>query len=90
MSTDEYEAIPETEWKILATTEITHLTAEEKDYLPRAWDEWLARVRQAAKAEALIDAAEDLFYDGDSDRPMYGHRELYDRADRIKGGNSNE
>lgn len=39
MSADEYEAIPEDEWKGLAITEITHLTDEEKDYLPRAWDE---------------------------------------------------
>ena len=53
MSTDEYEAIPEDEWKELATTEITHLTEEEKDYLPRAWDEWIARVRRDAAREAL-------------------------------------
>ena len=53
MSTDKYEAIPEAEWKELATTEITHLTEEEKDYLPRAWDEWIARVRRDAAREAL-------------------------------------
>ena len=53
MSADEYEAIPEDEWKELATTEITHLTEEEKDYLPRAWDEWIARVRRDAAREAL-------------------------------------
>ena len=53
MSADEYEAIPEDEWKELATTEITHLTDEEKDYLPRAWDEWIARVRRNAAREAL-------------------------------------
>ena len=53
MSTDEYEAIPEAEWKVLATTEITHLTDEEKDYLPAAWDVWLARVRRDAAREAL-------------------------------------
>ena len=42
--------ITEGDWKTLATTEITHLTDEEKDYLPRAWDEWIARVkRDAAK-----------------------------------------
>ena len=46
--TTEYEAITESEWKDLATTEITHLTDEEKDYLPRAWDEWIARVRRDA------------------------------------------
>ena len=57
---------------------------------PERFEAWLARVRREAKAEALIDAAEDLFYDRDIDRPMYGHRELYDRADRIKKGNSNE
>ena len=56
MSADEYEAIPEDEWKELATTEITHLTDEEKDYLPRAWDEWIARVRRDAKAEAWDEA----------------------------------
>ena len=49
--TTEYEAITEDEWKSLATTEITHLTDEEKDYLPAAWDEWIARVRREAKAE---------------------------------------
>ena len=53
MSTDEYEAITEAEWKVLATTEITHLTDEEKDYLPHAWDEWIARVRRDAAREAL-------------------------------------
>lgn len=42
--------ITEGDWKTLATTEITHLTDEEKDYLPRAWDEWIARIkRDAAK-----------------------------------------
>lgn len=53
MNTDEYEAISEAEWKVLATTEITHLTDEEKDYLPSAWDEWLARVCRDAAREAL-------------------------------------
>ena len=56
MSTDEYEAITEAEWKVLATTEITHLTDEEKDYLPHAWDEWIARVRCDAAREALASA----------------------------------
>ena len=51
--TTEYEAITESEWKDLATTEITHLTDEEKDYLPRAWDEWIARVKRDAAREAL-------------------------------------
>ena len=50
--TTEYEAITESEWKDLATTEITHLTDEEKDYLPRAWDEWIARVRRDAARQA--------------------------------------
>ena len=54
--TTEYEAITESEWKDLATTETTHLTDEEKDYLPRAWDEWIARVRRDAKAEAWDEA----------------------------------
>ena len=51
MSADEYEAIPEAEWKALATTEATHLTDEERDYLPRAWDEWIARVKRDAARE---------------------------------------
>ena len=59
MSTDEYEAIPESEWKVLATTEITHLTDEEKDYLPRAWDEWITRVRCDAYDEGYQDAQDD-------------------------------
>ena len=54
--TTEYEAITESEWKDLATTEITHLTDEEKDYLPRAWDEWIARVKRDAAREALAAA----------------------------------
>ena len=58
--TTEYEAITESEWKDLATTEITHLTDEEKDYLPRAWDEWIARVRRDAAREAL-DGLADQF-----------------------------
>lgn len=45
---EQYEAVTEDEWKTLATTEITHLTDEEKDYLPHAWDEWIARVRRDA------------------------------------------
>ena len=48
MTADEYEAISDDEWKVLATTEITHLADEEKDYLPRAWDEWITRVRRDA------------------------------------------
>ena len=51
--TEQYEAVTEGEWKTLATTEITHLTDEEKDYLPRAWDEWIARVKRDAAREAL-------------------------------------
>ena len=51
--TTEYEAVTESDWKDLATTEITHLTDEETDYLPRAWDEWIARVRRDAAREAL-------------------------------------
>ena len=50
--TTEYEAVTESEWKDLATTEITHLTDEEKDYLPAAWDEWIARVRRDAARQA--------------------------------------
>ena len=62
MSTDEYEAITEAEWKVLATTEITHLTDEEKDYLHHAWDEWIARVRR--------DAARSGYYRGYRDRRL--------------------
>ena len=54
-----YEAITESEWKDLATTEITHLTDEEKDYLPRAWDEWLARVRRDAWNEGWTAELDD-------------------------------
>ena len=56
--TTEHEDVSESEWKILATTETTHLTDEEKDYLPRAWDEWIARVRRDAKAEAWDEGAQ--------------------------------
>src|SRR5699024_6879227 len=56
MTTDAFTEITEGEWKDLATTEITHLTDEEKDYLPRAWDEWIARVKRDAAREALAAA----------------------------------
>ena len=56
MTTDTSTEITESEWKDLATTEITHLTDEEKDYLPRAWDEWIARVRRDAARDALAAA----------------------------------
>jgi len=56
MSTDTTTEITEGDWKTLATTEITHLTDEEKDYLPRAWDEWIARVKRDAAREALAAA----------------------------------
>ena len=58
MTTDTFTEIAEGDWKTLATTEITHLTDEEKDYLPRAWDEWIARVRRDA-ARAALASAED-------------------------------
>ena len=57
--TTEYEATTESEWKDLATTEITHLTDEEKDYLPRAWDEWIARVRRDAWNEGWTAELDD-------------------------------
>ena len=69
--TTEYEATTESEWKDLATTEITHLTDEEKDYLPRAWDEWIARVRrdaQRAAAQMIRDACDRWEVDGDDER----------------------
>ena len=53
MTTDTTTEITEGDWKTLATTEITHLTDEEKDYLPRAWDEWIARIKRDAAREAL-------------------------------------
>ena len=53
MTTDTFTEITEGDWKTLATTEITHLTDEEKDYLPRAWDEWIARVKRDAARAAL-------------------------------------
>ena len=56
MTTDTTPEITEDDWKTLATTEITHLTDEEKDYLPRAWDEWIARVKRDAAREALAAA----------------------------------
>lgn len=59
MTTDTFAEITEGDWKTLATTEITHLTDEEKDYLPRAWDEWIARVRRDAAREALGGLADD-------------------------------
>ena len=49
----------EAEWKTLATTEITHLTDEEKDYLPRAWDEWIARVKRDAWNEGWTAELDD-------------------------------
>ena len=51
--------ITEGDWKTLATTEITHLTDEEKDYLPRAWDEWIARVRRDAWNEGSTAELDD-------------------------------
>ena len=56
MTTDTTTEIAEGDWKTLATTEITHLTDEEKDYLPRAWDEWIARVKRDAARDALAAA----------------------------------
>ena len=66
MTTEITTEITEGDWKTLATTEITHLTDEEKDYLPRAWDEWIARVKRDAKAEA--------WDEGYLDRSPYGGR----------------
>ena len=60
MTTDTFTEITEGDWKTLATTEITHLTDEEKDYLPRAWDEWIARVKRDAAREALDGLAEHI------------------------------
>ena len=51
------------------------------------FDSVIARIEAAAEqrgaAKALGDSAEDLFYDGDTDRPMPGYSDLLDRADRI-------
>ena len=59
MTTDTTTEITEGDWKTLATTEITHLTDEEKDYLPRAWDEWLARVKRDAWNEGWTAELDD-------------------------------
>ena len=59
MTTDTTTEITEGDWKTLATTEITHLTDEEKDYLPRAWDEWIARVRRDAWNEGWTAELDD-------------------------------
>ena len=59
MADDTSTEITEGEWKDLATTEITHLTDEEKDYLPRAWDEWIARVRRDAWNEGWTAELDD-------------------------------
>ena len=67
--------ITEGDWKTLATTEITHLTDEEKDYLPRAWDEWIARVRRDAAREALDGLADEVTHvDWDLDGPAFALR----------------
>lgn len=73
--TTEYEAITESEWKDLATTEITHLTDEEKDYLPRAWDEWIARVNRDAAREALDGLADEAIHvNWEMDGPSFALR----------------
>ena len=59
MADDTSTEITEGDWKTLATTEITHLTDEEKDYLPRAWDEWIARVRRDAWNEGWTAELDD-------------------------------
>ena len=59
MTTDTTTEITEGDWKTLATTEITHLTDEEKDYLPRAWDEWIARVKRDAWNEGWTAELDD-------------------------------
>ena len=59
MTTDTSTEITEVDWKTLATTEITHLTDEEKDYLPRAWDEWIARVKRDAWNEGWTAELDD-------------------------------
>ena len=59
MTTDTFTEITEGDWKTLATTEITHLTDEEKDYLPRAWDEWIARVKRDAWNEGWTAELDD-------------------------------
>lgn len=90
---DLYEQIAKRRYEYDYTSPWEHLAPTPRRLLMQAarntMEPIIARVRREAKTEALIDAAEDLFYDGDIDRPMYGHRELYDRADRIEKGNSN-
>lgn len=72
---EQYEAINESEWKDLATTEITHLTDEEKDYLPRAWDEWIDRLKRDAAREALDGLADEAIHvNWEMDGPSFALR----------------
>lgn len=91
---EQYKAVTEGEWKTLATAEITHLTDEEKDYLPRAWDEWIARVRREAKVEALRDAADSVQDNTASSHCLPCHRDdadlLHTIAGQIEAGDSDE
>lgn len=77
--TTEYEAIPEAEWKALATTEITHLTDEEKEYLPHAWDEWIARVRRESIGEAIQELQRAGMTDASSYLIGYRDRKFLER-----------
>lgn len=52
--------------------------------------DWLAAHDAKVKAEALREAAEDLFYDGDRDRPLLGYELLVDRANQIEKGSTDE
>ena len=78
---------PEDEWKTLATTEITHLTDEEKEHLPVAWDEWIARVRRDAAREALDGLVQKFQWGGWSDTLKRGSQpiDLMGNANRVTG-----
>lgn len=45
----------------------------------------IAAAEQRGAIKALREAADELFYDGDTDRPLPGYTELLDRADQIEG-----
>jgi hypothetical protein len=59
------------------------------DVLPliRAHDDQEQQQRdRLLRAQAVRDAAESLFYDGDTDRPLEGYERVLDYADTIEFG----
>ena len=57
--------------------------AQMKDGIERA-ESWLAAHDRKIRAEAVREAAEDLFWDGDRDSPLPGYDHLYGLAHRIE------